>query len=69
MIQVRQTAESLLKHSGIQITRDGDILPFDTAVSSSLYNSEEEDDEQDELTEVILLLFLLNCVTKFIVFF
>ncbi|KAI8047903.1 hypothetical protein BDF21DRAFT_433785 [Thamnidium elegans] len=49
MIQVRQTAESLLKHSGIQITRDGDILPFDTTVSSSLYNSEDDDD--DELAE------------------
>lgn len=43
MAQVRQNAESLLKHSGIQITRDGDILPFDTMNSSSLYNSDEED--------------------------
>ncbi|KAG2212314.1 hypothetical protein INT47_001674 [Mucor saturninus] len=43
MVQVRQNAESLLKHSGIQITRDGDILPFDTMNSSSIYNSEEED--------------------------
>lgn len=61
MIQVRQTAESLLKHSGIQITRDGDILPFDTAVSSSLYNSEDEEDEQDEFAEVnFYLLFVVK---------
>ncbi|KAG2232599.1 hypothetical protein INT48_009808 [Thamnidium elegans] len=56
MIQVRQTAESLLKHSGIQITRDGDILPFDTTVSSSLYNSEDDDD--DELAEVIIVIII-----------
>lgn len=48
MVQVRQNAESLLKHSGIQITRDGDILPFDTMTSSSLYNSEDE----EEMVEV-----------------
>lgn len=42
MVQVRQDAESLLKHSGIQITRDGDILPFDNMNSSSIYDSDED---------------------------
>jgi len=52
MIQVRQTAESLLKQSGIQITRDGDILPFDTIEYNSdleqTYSHEEYHDEEEE---------------------
>lgn len=51
MIQVRETAESLLKQSGIQITPEGDILPLDTINSSSLYNSS-EDEEEEHMTEV-----------------
>jgi hypothetical protein len=54
MLQARQTAESLLKQSGIQITRDGDILPFDSSVASSPFGSEADekanpfDDEEFE---------------------
>lgn len=55
MIQVRQTAESLLKQSGIQITRDGDILPFDTIEYNSdleqTYSQEEYDGEGDQEEE------------------
>ncbi|KAL9553121.1 hypothetical protein MBANPS3_003429 [Mucor bainieri] len=55
MIQVRQTAESLLKQSGIQITRDGDILPFDTIEYNSdleqTYLQEEYDEEDEDLEE------------------
>lgn len=59
MTQVRQTAESLLKQSGIQITRDGDILPFDTVEYNSdleqTYSQEEYDEEMDrEETESFL---------------
>ncbi|KAK4519903.1 Oxysterol-binding protein 4 [Mucor velutinosus] len=54
MIQVRQTAESLLKQSGIQITRDGDILPFDTIEYNSDLEqtySQEEYEEGEESRE------------------
>lgn len=51
MDQVRETAESLLKQSGIQITRDGDILPFDAIISASVYNSSEEE-EEEHMSEV-----------------
>lgn len=44
MIQVREGAELLLKQSGIQITRDGDILPYDTHLS--------EDEEEEDVSEV-----------------
>ncbi|CAO3632612.1 unnamed protein product [Mucor hiemalis] len=53
MIQVRETAKSLLKQSGIQITAEGDILPLDTINSSSLYNSS-EDEEDEHMTENII---------------
>lgn len=53
MIQVRETAESLLKQSGIQITPEGDILPLDSINSSSLYNSS-EDEEEEHMSESII---------------
>lgn len=66
MIQVRQTAELLLKQSGIQITREGDILPFDTIdYNSDLeqeYSQQEEEEEEEgdinnDLKEVCVCMF------------
>lgn len=55
MTQVRQTAESLLKQSGIQITRDGDILPFDTIdYNSDLEQEYSEEEVSDDLQEVCM---------------
>jgi hypothetical protein len=55
MTQVRQTAESLLKQSGIQITRDGDILPFDTInYNSDLEQEYSEEEDNDDLQEVCM---------------
>ncbi|KAG2208360.1 hypothetical protein INT46_003684 [Mucor plumbeus] len=52
MTQVRQTAESLLKQSGIQITGDGDILPFDTInYNSDLEQEYSEEEDNDDLQE------------------
>lgn len=62
MTQVRQTAESLLKQSGIQITRDGDILPFDTIdYNSDLEQEYSEEEYNDDLQEVcIQCIFIKN---------
>lgn len=49
--QVRQTAEALLKQSGIQITRDGDILPFDTSVATSPSFGSEADEKSVSFDE------------------
>jgi hypothetical protein len=46
MNQVRQTAEALLKQSGIQITRDGDILPLDAPVATSPFGSETDENAE-----------------------
>lgn len=55
MTQVRQTAESLLKQSGIQITKDGDILPFDTIdYNSDLEQEYSEEEANDDLQEVCM---------------
>lgn len=55
MTQVRQTAESLLKQSGIQITKDGDILPFDTIdYNSDLEQEYSEEEVNDDLQEVCM---------------
>ena len=51
MIQVKCTVETLLRQSGIQITREGDILPYENGEDA--YHQEEdelypkEEDEED----------------------
>lgn len=62
MIQVRENAELLLKQSGIQITRDGDILPYEDIPYTTSSDDEEEEDiveeENQQLAEVIYSLRL-----------
>ncbi|KAI7907596.1 uncharacterized protein BX663DRAFT_556883 [Cokeromyces recurvatus] len=42
IIQVKRTAESILQQAGIQITSEGDILPYDDIISTDQENNKEE---------------------------
>ncbi|KAI8352457.1 hypothetical protein EDC96DRAFT_567082 [Choanephora cucurbitarum] len=55
MIQVKCTVETLLRQSGIQITREGDILPYENGEDvyhqeeDELYPKEEEEEDEEDM--------------------
>ncbi|KAI9474039.1 MAG: hypothetical protein EXX96DRAFT_326401 [Benjaminiella poitrasii] len=52
MIQVRNTAESILKHAGIQITDEGDILPYDDVQDAEQEEEENQYNNNDACNKV-----------------